>query len=207
MPILPANEALNRLREGNRRFVAGESRQGDHRGRRAELVDGQAPFAVVLACADSRESVELIFDQGLGDLFVNRIAGNLVTPTMSGSVEFAAELLGTRLAVVLGHSGCGAIKATVDALEGSAGSVSPNLDAIVEEVRPSVAPLLADEGSSGSREALIARAVRDNVRASVRQLREGSALLGRLYREEGLAIVGAEYDLASGNVDFFDGLP
>lgn len=206
--MIPAPEALERLLDGNRRFATGvrsdESACG--LGRRVELVAGQRPFAIILGCSDSRVPAELVFDQGLGDLFVIRVAGNIVAPSQIGSAEFAATRYGTRLVVVLGHSRCGAVIATLDELRRPAEDQSPNLRAIVDRVRPSVESLLATD-LGNDLDALVARAVRANVRASVDRLRHGSEVLERLAAEEGLVIVGAEYSLESGVVEFLDGVP
>ena len=199
-------EGLNRLREGNARFVANQMRTLDHahESRRAELVSGQAPFAIVLGCSDSRVPAELVFDQGFGDLFVIRVAGNIVAPSQVGSVEFAAERYGTSLVVVMGHTQCGAILATLEELTGGAASTSGNLRSIVDRVRPSVSTVIAAARGTDPN-ALVSLAVRANVRASVDHLRHGSALLERLIDRNGLLIVGAEYSLETGVVDFFDG--
>ncbi len=206
--MIPALEALDRLRDGNRRFAAGAPSRCTlaSPALRAELVSGQEPFAVVLGCADSRVPAEIVFDQGLGDLFVIRVAGNVVAPSLVGSVEYAAEVLGTRLVVVLGHSGCGAVQATLAELERPSETRSPNLLSIVERIRPSVETLL-ETGLRGDREALLRHAVRANVRASADHLRHGSRILEERIERDGLLIVGAEYSLESGTVDFFDGLP
>jgi carbonic anhydrase len=149
---------------------------------------------------------ELVFDQGLGDLFVIRVAGNIVAPSQIGSVEFAAERFNTRLVVVLGHSGCGAILATLDELRRPREKQSRNLRAIVDRVRPSVEPLLATELRHNP-PALIGDAVRANVRASASHLRHGSDILEELIARDGLLVVGAEYSLETGVVEFFDGMP
>jgi len=205
--VINAVEALTRLREGNRRFVTGQSSTAAlSRSAREALVAGQEPFAIILGCSDSRVPAELVFDQSFGDLFVIRVAGNIVAPSQVGSVEFAASRFGTRLVVVMGHSQCGAITATLEELQGRATSQSRNLRSIVERVRPSVETLL-----NGSRDidpdALIRGAVRANVRASVNHLRHGSELLERLIPEIGLLVVGAEYSLETGVVDFFENIP
>ncbi len=199
-------EGLGRLREGNARFVANQMRtlEHAHESRRAELVSGQAPFAIVLGCSDSRVPAELVFDQGFGDLFVIRVAGNIVAPSQVGSVEFAAERYGTSLVVVMGHTQCGAILATLEELTGGAASTSGNLRSIVDRVRPSVSTVIAAARGTDPN-ALVSLAVRANVRASVDHLRHGSALLERLIDRNGLLIVGAEYSLETGVVDFFDG--
>ena len=203
---IAASEALKRLREGNRRFVSGVGIVDglSSRNRRAELVTGQEPLAIVLGCSDSRVPAEIVFDQGLGDLFVIRVAGNIVAPSQIGSVEFAAERFGTRLVVVLGHSQCGAILATLDELGRPRETQSPNLRSIVDRVRPSVEGLLATE-LRANRDALVSEAVRANVRVSANQLRHGSEILERLIERAGLVVVGAEYSLESGMVDVFDG--
>lgn len=203
-----ALEALQRLRDGNRRFVAGTGT--DHTitspARRDQLLDGQEPFAIILGCSDSRVPAELVFDQGLGDLFVIRIAGNIVAPSQIGSVEFAAERFGTPLVVVLGHSRCGAVTATLEEVVRPAQQQSPHLHSIVERVRPSVEPLLETE-LRHDHDALIDHAIRANVRASANQLRHGSTILEQRIARGDLLIVGAEYSLDTGVVDFFDGLP
>jgi carbonic anhydrase len=199
--VLAADQALDRLREGNRRVVAGTPKRDPGQRFWSEDED-QRPFAIVLGCADSRVPAEIVFDQGLGDLFVIRIAGNVVAPSGIGSVEFAAERFGTRLVVVLGHSRCGAVIATLDQLQQPVESQSPNLRSIVDRVRPAVEDLLTGELRE-DRDALIARAVRANVEASVRQLRGGSQILERLIERDGLRVVGAEYSLSTGVVEFF----
>jgi carbonic anhydrase len=201
--MIPASEALARLREGNRRFVTDRSTAAStmSHAHRASLVAGQEPFAIVLGCSDSRVPAELVFDQGFGDLFVIRVAGNVVAPSQVGSVEFAAARFGTRLVVVVGHSQCGAVAATLEELLGRPAAGSRNLRSIVNRVRPAVEPLLAGRGA-GDFAALMSEAVRANVRASVRQLRQGSELLERLIRDEGLEVAGAEYSLETGVVSF-----
>ena len=206
--MIPAQEALERLRAGNRRFVT-NTRSHDSiatEARRLELANGQEPFAIILGCADSRVPAEIVFDQGLGDLFVIRVAGNIVAPSQIGSVEFAAEVFGTRLVIVLGHSRCGVVLATLEELRRPSESQSRNLRSIVNRVRPSVEPLLATEHRLDP-ERLVHEAVRANVRASVDQLRHGSEVLEQLIQTRGLAVVGAEYSLETGAVDFFEGVP
>ena len=205
--MLSALDALARLYDGNRRFVAGYSATSlSSAARRSSLVERQEPFAIILGCSDSRVPAELVFDQGFGDLFVIRVAGNIVAPSQVGSVEFAASRFGTRLVVVMGHSQCGAITATLEELQGRATTESKNLRSIVDRVRPSVEPLLAAR-TGDNQDALISEAVRANVRASVDHLRHGSDLLETLIRETGLMIVGAEYSLETGVVDFFEHVP
>ena len=206
--MVSAREALDRLREGNRRFTSDErsSEALLSQARRAELTVSQHPFAIILGCSDSRVPAEIVFDQGLGDLFVIRVAGNIVAPSQVGSVEFAAARFGTRLVVVLGHSQCGAIMATLEELRGPAERHSRNLRAIVDRVRPAIEGLVeADRGRDP--EALLKQAVRANIRASVNHLRHGSEVLEQLIQDEGLRVVGAEYSLETGVVDFFDGAP
>jgi carbonic anhydrase len=207
-PAIPARDALELLREGNRRFVAEvRNRNGIASGaRRRELVDGQEPFAIILGCSDSRVPAEIVFDQGLGDLFVIRVAGNIVAPSQIGSVEFAAAQFDTRLVVVLGHTQCGAIEATVEELQRPTEDQSPNLRSIVDRVRPAVWPLLETELRHDPA-AMLHHAVRANIRMSANQLRHGSAILESLIDKEGLLIVGAEYSLETGEVEFFDGVP
>jgi carbonic anhydrase len=203
-----ALEALERLREGNRRFAAGDSSHDARsaRARRDELASGQLPFAAILGCSDSRVPVEIVFDQGLGDLFVIRVAGNVVAPSQIGSVEFATERFGTRLVVVLGHSRCGAIQATLEQLQRPRENQSRNLHSIVDRIRPSVEGLLATELRHDP-ETLVRQAVRSNIRASVGHLRHGSPLIEQLVRHDALLVVGAEYSLETGLVDFFEGVP
>ena len=206
--MIPAREALERLREGNRRFASGVRSLDTLTSatRRRELAAGQEPFAIVLGCSDSRVPAELVFDQGLGDLFVIRVAGNIVAPSLVGSVEFAAERFGTRLVVVLGHSRCGAILATLDELTRPSERQSRNLRSIVDRVRPSVEGLLATRPGQHD-DALVREAVRANIRASAEQLRHGSEILEQLIQNDRLLVVGGEYSLETGIVDFFDGLP
>jgi carbonic anhydrase len=204
--MISARDALERLREGNRRFASDVRSHASlaSQAHRSELAAGQAPFAIILGCSDSRVPAEIVFDQGLGDLFVIRVAGNIVAPSQVGSVEFAAERFGTRLVVVLGHSRCGAVLATLEELRRPTENQSRNLRSIVDRVRPSVASLLATELRHDP-DALVRNAVRANVRMSASQLRHGSAVLEQLVQNDGLLIVGAEYSLETGVVDFFEG--
>lgn len=197
--MIPASEALERLRDGNSRFLSGHSNIDESLSamKRVQLVDGQSPFAIILACSDSRVPVELVFDQGLGDLFVIRVAGNIVAPSQISSVEFAAAKLGTRLVVVLGHSNCSAVEATLKELQREQAHRSPNLRAIVDRIRPAVEPLLEKNGDIPLNDAVTA-----NVRHSVDRLRHGSQLLEDLTAAEKLTIVGAEYSIQSGKVVF-----
>jgi carbonic anhydrase len=203
--MLSALEALERLREGNRRFAEDAGGHGilTSQARRNQLVAGQEPFAIILGCSDSRVPAEIVFDQGLGDLFVIRVAGNIVAPSLVGSIEFAAARFGTRLVVVLGHTMCGAVLATLEELERPSEGRSPNLRSIVDRIRPSVEMLLETELRRNP-EALLRHAIRANIRASVNHLRHGSQILERLIQEEDLLVVAAEYSLETGVVDFFD---
>ena len=204
--MISAREALALLREGNRRFVA--DRERDARvgaTRRNELTQRQEPFAIILGCSDSRVPAEIVFDQGLGDLFVIRVAGTVVAPSQIGSVEFAAAQFHTRLVVVLGHSGCGAVVATIDQLKRPLHKQSRNLRAIVDRVRPAVEPLLATPLRDDA-QALMRTAVRANVRVAASNLRHGSEILEQLIASDGLLVVGAEYSLDTGVVEFFVGL-
>lgn len=203
--MIPAADALQLLRDGNRRFVANDrSHDSATEARRTEVAAGQEPFAIILGCSDSRVPAEIVFDQGLGDLFVIRVAGNIVAPSQVGSVEFAAERYGTRLVVVLGHSQCGAILATIDELNRPTINQSRNLHSIVDRVRPAVEPLLQTEPRLQQDE-LVRHAVRANVRSSVSHLRHGSEMLEQLIEKDNLVVVGAEYSLETGVVDFFEG--
>ena len=206
--MLSAREALERLREGNRRFVSGVRSRDTlaSETRRKELAAGQEPFAIILGCSDSRVPAEIVFDQGLGDLFVIRVAGNIVASSQVGSVEFAAARFGTRLVVVLGHSQCGAILATLEQLQQPTDHQSRNLRSIVDRVRPSVEGLLATELRHDPG-ALVRQAIKANIRVSANYLRHGSEVLEQLIKQEGLFVVGAEYSLESGVVDFFDSMP
>jgi carbonic anhydrase len=203
--MIPAREALERLQAGNRRFVA-NTRNFDtpeHHNRRAELAAGQQPFAIILGCSDSRVPAELVFDQGLGDLFVIRVAGNIVAPSQVGSVEFAAARYDTRLVVVLGHSQCGAILATLEELQRPTENQSRNLSSIVDRVRPSVEGLLKTHPSDDM-DGLVEQAVRANIHVSVDHLSHGSEVLEQLIQDEGLLVVGAEYSLETGVVEFLE---
>jgi len=205
--MVSATEALARLRAGNRRFVNDQSAVApSSSARRLALVDGQQPFAIVLGCSDSRVPAELVFDQGFGDLFVIRVAGNVVAPSQVGSVEFAVSRYGTRLVVVMGHTQCGAVMATLEDVQGRPTNQSRNLRSIVDRVRPSVEAVVSGRLDL-DQEGLVRDAVRANVRTSVNHLRHGSELIERLIRDTGLVVVGAEYSLETGEVDFFDNVP
>ncbi len=206
--MIPAPEALERLREGNRRFASDDGSRDALTSptRRREVAEAQEPFAIILGCSDSRVPAEIVFDQGLGDLFVIRVAGNIVAPSQVGSVEFAAERYHTRLVVVLGHSNCGAILATLEELGRPSQDQSRNLRSIVDRIRPSVEMLLTTEPVRHP-DTLVREAVRANIRTSVDHLRHGSEVLEQLIQTEGLLVVGAEYSLETGVVEFFDGVP
>ena len=197
--MISAAEALERLREGNRRFVEGDE-SSLVRLRPDPSLTTQSPFAVVLGCSDSRVPAEIIFNQGLGDLFVIRVAGNIVAPSLVGSVEFATANFGTRLVVVLGHTDCGAVQAAVNELDSADGVRSANLAAIVDRIIPGIEPTM-DNGDFDTR---VAAAVRANIRSSTEQLKNSSEILSGLMQTEGLTIIGAEYDLVTGRVEFFD---
>ena len=202
--MLTAQEALTRLQEGNKRFVEGKSTYNTNDTRRRnELVDGQTPFAIILGCSDSRVPAEIVFDQGLGDLFVIRIAGNIVAPSQIGSIEFAVETFQTPLVVVLGHTRCGAVAATLTQIRQPQASRSQHLRSIVERIRPAVEPL-SEIRTDLTPEQLLERAIRSNIRMSVNQLRHGSSFLEEIHDSGSLWIVGAEYSLESGEVDFFE---
>jgi carbonic anhydrase len=213
--MITAHAALQALREGNRRFVGKLGRDSEP-GLEASVADArrrvlpapavQEPLAIVLGCSDARVPAEIVFDQGLGDLFVIRVAGNIVAPSQVGSVEFAAAAFGTRLVVVLGHTNCGAIHATLEQLTRPSREQSRNLRSIVDRIRPAVEGLL-EHGPPLERPTLEQQAVRANIRMSAAQLRHGSELLEQLIEKEGLRVVGAEYSLETGVVDFFDGVP
>lgn len=203
--MLTAAEALDRLKKGNLRFVHGETNHPKlltHQ-QRAEMAEHQDPFAIVLGCSDSRVPAEMVFDQGLGDLFVIRVAGNIVAPSQVGSVEFAAESFHCPLVIVLGHTHCGAIHSTIAALMNPQTPPSANLMSIVNRVRPSVEILMQTELKDDLVK-LSQHAVQSNVFASVNQLRHGSAVLESLIAQGKLKVVGAEYSLETGEVSFYD---
>ena len=203
--IIPAQEALEHLRYGNRRFVSNVLSIETllPHARRAELAVGQQPFAIVLGCSDSRVPAEIVFDQGFGDLFVIRVAGNIVAPSQVGSVEFAATRFGTRLVVVLGHTQCSAVLATLEEIKRPTEYQSRNLRSIVDRIRPSIEELL-DPDIRHDFNDIVRHAVRANIRASANHLRHGSQIIEQLIRKDGLIVVGAEYSLETGIVDFFD---
>lgn len=200
-------EALAMLKEGNERYVDSLTSSDQLMQKRPELVSKQDPMAIILGCSDARVPVEIVFDQGLGDLFVIRVAGNIVAPSQIGSVEFAAETFGTKLVVVLGHSHCGAVTACVETLINPEQNYSPNLQSIVDRIRPSVYnlhELATANGHDVDADELVDRSIRANVRMSVSQLKHGSRILEDLTSNGQLLIVGAEYDLKTGKVRFLD---
>ena len=199
---LTAEQALSRLRDGNQRFVDGKP--ASHQGAMgaAKLAQAQQPFAIILGCSDSRVPAEMVFDQGLGDLFVIRVAGNVVAPSQVGSVEYAAEAFGTPLVVVLGHSHCGAVSATVNELRQPDENRSKNLAAIVDRVRPAVERLLMESDPDQDETALLERCTQANILASVNNLRSGSHIVDQLCQSGALTIVGAQYALDTGVVSF-----
>lgn len=203
--MISAEEALQRLKEGNKRFVAGVQSVETliKQRQRGDFIEGQEPFAIILGCSDSRVPAEIVFDQGLGDLFVIRVAGNVVAPSQIGSVEFAAERFGTRLVVVLGHSMCGAVMATLDDLEHPSESKSTNVLSIVNRILPTVKPLYETELRNNPQK-LLETAIRANIHAATNHLMHGSQMLEQLIQQGRLMIVGAEYSLETGKVEFFD---
>jgi len=203
--MITAEEALQRLKDGNKRFIqnASTADASATQACRDELVAGQKPIAIILGCSDSRVPAEFVFDQSFGDLFVVRVAGNVAAPTQMGSIEFAAVSFGIPLVVVLGHSGCGAVVATVNELEQPASDSLPNIHSIVERIKPAVSTLM-DTPLKEDKAALIAQAIRENVNHSADHLRHGSPLLKQLIADEKLTVVGAEYSLSTGVVEFFD---
>ena len=203
--MLTAVEALERLKKGNQRFMNGETNHQKllTHHERAQMAETQEPFAIILGCSDSRVPAEMVFDQGLGDLFVIRVAGNIVAPSQVGSVEFAVDSFNCPVVIVLGHTHCGAIDSTIDALRNPDQPPSANLMSIVNRVRPSVEILMQTELKDDLKK-LSCHAVRSNVFASVNQLRHGSAVLESFISKGKLKVVGAEYSLETGEVIFFD---
>jgi carbonic anhydrase len=199
--MISTEEALNRLRKGNKRFVSDSSifnNAPSHKSRRHSLAEDQDPFAIILGCSDSRVPSEIVFDQGLGDLFVVRVAGNIVAPSQIGSIELAVERFGARLVVVMGHSRCGAIQATLDSLRDPSKNQSKNLRSIVDRIRPSLELLDIDQDP----ETILQQAVRANIHSSVSKLQQESRVLEQLVKEGDLLILGAEYSLDTGIVNF-----
>ncbi|HSK05434.1 MAG TPA: carbonic anhydrase [Kofleriaceae bacterium] len=209
-PSSPTPEdALRRLVDGNHRFRTRTGRMADRPWAEQLATEPQHPFAIVLGCSDSRTPVEILFDVGFGELFVVRIAGNIVAPSGVGSIEFAASQFGTRLVVVMGHTRCGAVEATVRALQTGMDHESKNIRAITDRIAPHVAALVRPgaPGTPADAAAILRDAIRANVRASADHLRHGSRLLEELVLTGRLAVVGAEYELETGAVHFFEGAP
>ena len=204
--FITASKALERLKEGNERFVKNRSTGilGVHQDLQKLMLKSRGPFAIILSCSDSRAPAEILFDQGLGDLFVIRVAGNIIAPSLVGSVEFAAATTKARLVVVMGHTQCAAIRATYDSIEGKRPMLSENIHDIVERIRPHIWSLFSRKGNAKKKEAILRKAVKMNILASANHLRHGSRILEDKVRHEGLMIVGAEYDIETGVVDFFD---
>jgi len=190
MPRTP-EEALRELRAGNQRFVDGKATEPNRTmGRIREISTSQSPFAAVLSCADSRVPVEIVFDQGFGDIFVCRAAGNIVSPEIIGSLEFGTVALGAKVLMVLGHTGCGAVKATI------AGDPVPGqISTLYRHIQPAV-----DRTPSKELEAV----ARENVRVQARLLRSSSPVVAGLVRDKKLLVVGGVYDLATGRVTMLD---
>lgn len=204
--MITADAALQRLKEGNDRFVKGQTGHVEavERVHRGESVDTQSPFAIVLACSDARVPIELVFDQGIGDLFVIRVAGNIVASSQVGSVEYAAQEFGTNLVLVLGHTKCTAVIATLNELARRERHRSPNLRSIVERIRPAIEPVIVHH-EMGEGDEVLRDAVRANIKASVERLSHGSRKLETMVRDGDLVVVGAEYSVDTGVVEFFEG--
>ena len=203
--MIPATEALQRLKEGNHRFVTGQGGAKLPHGPAdfAELCEGQTPFAVILGCSDSRVPVELVFDQGMGDLFVVRVAGNIPFDSQIGSIEYAVQVLGARLVVVLGHSQCGAVQATLSALRFPNPAGGGKIPILVEKIRPSLEPLIRGQKADDN-DNLLQDAVRAKIDGSLSILETESQILAELLKKRELTVIGAEYDLGSGKVDFWE---
>ncbi len=204
---IPASKALLRLMQGNRRFI--KNRTGKHLAvnssiRKLVAKKTRGPVAIILACSDSRAPAEIVFDQGLGDLFVIRVAGNVVAPSLIGSVEFAAATTQARLVVVMGHTHCMAIHATFDAVEGKKTVLSDNIHDIVDRIRPHIDRVIRRKKGAKKTPQTVRDATRANILASADHLRHGSRFLEDMVRHQELMIVGAEYDIETGVVDFFD---
>lgn len=195
--VTSGDKALQLLKDGNKRFITEELAVKDlSKAKRDELAAGQKPFAIILSCSDSRVPPELIFDQGLGDLFVVRVAGNVNDQITLGSIEYAAEHLKVPLLVVLGHSKCGAIKATVQG-----GDVPPNIAAIAEKISPAVK---VARQNNKEEDAIVEAAATENVKNVIKDAEDNSALLKELIESKKLQVIGAKYDTRSGKVEFFD---
>ena len=193
-----SSEALQRLRDGNRRFVelGPEART---RWDPASATEAR-PFAAVLGCSDARAPAEFVFDAGLGDLFVIRVAGNIVAPSQVGSIEFAVDAFQVPLVVVMGHTRCGAISAAARHIQRGEPPVTDSVLRITARIRPIIDPVLSTPGLADPLRA----AMRANVLASVAQLRHGSRLIEELVQKGQLRVIGAEYELETGLVRFFE---
>jgi carbonic anhydrase len=198
--MLTAFAALERLRAGNRRFSRNLSVATSHEARRVALTEGQAPDAIVLTCADSRVPPELVFDLGLGDLFVVRVAGNVCSPSTLASIEYAANALGTELVVVMGHTRCGAVKATIDAATNAKCPGSASLEDLVERLMPAVSEVV---GRGLEPAELLTAATRANIHLTAARLGQESKVLAERIRSGKLMVVTAEYALETGEVSFF----
>lgn len=201
---MKAEQALQKLQEGNRKFVAATSAEVELTTPmvKMDVSQGQQPFAVILGCSDSRVPAELVFHCGLGELFVIRVAGNVVAPSQIGSVEFACQNFGTELVIVLGHSHCGVINATVQALLEEGDDISPNVASIVDRVTPAVLPVVT-QNSAADHADLVHQAMRANVAHSVDRLQMRSQILRQLVKKGKLQIIGADYSIESGEVEFY----
>jgi carbonic anhydrase len=206
MNRISAIEALELLKEGNARFASAQMERSGQIccNRRKALATGQSPFAIILGCSDSRVPAEIIFDQGLGDLFVIRIAGNVVFPSQIGSIEFAAEAFGTQLIVVLGHSCCGAVQSALQDLKKPNLDLSPNLRSILDAMKPGLSPLTLRPSHSFTEAELLDAAIEANVHASVAKLKRGSERIREGLEDHTLLIVGATYCLETGKVHFLE---
>ena len=195
--LTPA-EALSLLREGNARFTAGQSKTRNLPAKVAATASGQYPFAVILSCVDSRQSVELIFDQGIGDVFNARVAGNVLNDDILGSLEFACKASGSKLILVLGHSNCGAIKGAVDGVQ------LGHLTGLLERIKPAMAAVPDGAQSRDSKNLDFVQKVADaNVRLVLKQIREQSPILREMLDQKAIGLAGGMYDLSTGQVQFF----
>jgi carbonic anhydrase len=199
--MMNAASALERLRAGNRRFVRHLQKDPTTPTARATLAAGQAPSAIVLTCADSRVPPELVFDHGLGELFVVRVAGNVCAPSTLASIEYAASALGAELVVVMGHTQCGAVKATIESVRKGKHPGSVSLDDMVQRIAPAVRPV-ANRGLASNE--LLKVATRANALLAADRLRRESPVLRERIETGKLTVVSAEYALETGEVSFFD---
>ncbi len=197
-----ADAALKELIEGNYRYVQAATSGAVLDSKKHQVLPEQNPMAVILGCSDSRVPAELVFDQGVGDLFVIRIAGNIVAPSQIGSIEFACQQFKTQLVVVLGHTNCGAISATIDSLLSDPDQMSPNLASIVDRLKPAVSPVINDD-IVRDRSSLMKKAMQANIEYSTQQLQIRSKIIRDLINNKQLKIVGAEYSIETGEVEFY----